>query len=350
MELDPRPVPTTPLLPLPSEALVDGDLDEADALIGIDDMVQMAPITLSLQESDCGERLDKVVARMVPQFSRSRLQQWIDAGFVTVDGKPGRTRMTVYGDEKIVILPQAAPEDTAFTPEPMALDIVYEDDAVIVINKPAGLVVHPAAGNWSGTLLNGLLHRYPALTGVPRAGIVHRLDKDTSGLMVVAKTLEVHTDLVRQLQARTVRREYLALVWGTPNTGGTIDAAMGRHPRDRIKMAVLENMTAKPAITHYERLASGMLERRPVSLVHCRLETGRTHQIRVHMQSIGFALVGDALYGKAHLAPLFHRQALQACRLGLVHPVTGEDVSWQIPLAADFATLIAQAGIVEPTL
>ena len=343
MELDPR---TT--LPLPqTEHLVDLDLDEVDESIGL---VEMAPIILSLHESDCGERLDKVVARMVPQFSRSRMQQWIDAGFVSVDGKPGRTRMTVYGDERIIILPQAAPEDTAFTPEPMALDIVFEDDAVVVINKPAGLVVHPAAGNWSGTLLNGLLHRFPALTGVPRAGIVHRLDKDTSGLMVVAKTLEVHTDLVRQLQARTVRREYLALVWGTPNPSGTIDAAMGRHPRDRIKMAVLENMTAKPAITHFERLASGMLDRRPVSLMRCRLETGRTHQIRVHMQSIGFALVGDALYGKAHLAPAFHRQALQACRLGLVHPVSGAEVTWQIPLAADFAALIAQAGIAEPML
>ena len=343
MKLEPRPTPPQ----LPNGDGFDVDLEESEELTGLADM---APITLSLQESDCGERLDKVVARMVPQFSRSRMQQWIDAGFVSVDGKPGRSRMTVYGDEKIIVLPQAAPEDTAFTPEQMALDIVFEDNAVVVINKPAGLVVHPAAGNWSGTLLNGLLHRFPALTGVPRAGIVHRLDKDTSGLMVVAKTLEVHTDLVRQLQARTVRREYLALVWGTPNPSGTIDAAMGRHPRDRIKMAVLENMTAKPAITHFERLASGMLDRRPVSLVRCRLETGRTHQIRVHMQSIGFALVGDALYGKAHLASAFHRQALQACRLGLVHPMSGAEVIWKIPLAADFAALIAEAGIAEPIL
>ena len=347
MALDPRLTPPLPLI----AQLAELDLDENEELAGLISPIPIAPnspITITLCESDCGERLDKVVARMVPQFSRSRLQQWIDAGFVHVDGKPGRSRMTVYGDEHIVILPQAAPEDTAFTPEAMALDIVFEDDAMIVINKPAGLVVHPAAGNWSGTLLNGLLHRYPALTGVPRAGIVHRLDKDTSGLMVIAKTLEVHTDLVRQLQARTVRREYLALVWGTPNASGTIDASMGRHPRDRIKMAVLENMTAKPAITHFERLASGMLDRRPVSLVRCRLETGRTHQIRVHMQSIGFALVGDALYGKAHLAPAFHRQALQAYRLGLVHPVSGDEIAWHIPLAADFAALIAQADIAEP--
>ncbi|GAA4029317.1 RluA family pseudouridine synthase [Actimicrobium antarcticum] len=329
-----------------TETLIDLDIDEQEELAG--GMPVMPPIALDLVPADCGERLDKVVSRMVPQFSRSRMQQWIEDGFVTVDGKVGRTRMTVYGDEHIVILPQAAPEDTAFAPEDIALDIVFEDDAIIVINKPAGLVVHPGAGNWSGTLLNGLLHYWPALIGVPRAGIVHRLDKDTSGLMVVAKTLEVHTDLVRQLQARTVRREYLALVWGTPNLSGTIDAAMGRHPRDRIRMAVLENITAKPAITHFERLESGLLDRRPVSLMRCKLETGRTHQIRVHMQSIGFALVGDSLYGKAHLAPAFHRQALQARRLGLVHPVSGEEVEWQVPLADDFAALIATAGIAEP--
>ncbi|MDP9108091.1 MAG: RluA family pseudouridine synthase [Pseudomonadota bacterium] len=334
---------TTPLAT--AAPLLDLDGDESEELVASTDS---PPIELDLEPADCGERLDKAIARLVPQFSRSRLQQWIDSGFVTVDGKPGRNRMTVYGDEHVTILPQAAPEDTAFTPESMALDIVFEDDAILVVNKPAGLVVHPAAGNWSGTLLNGLLYQWPALAGVPRAGIVHRLDKDTSGLMVVAKTLAVHTDLVRQLQARSVHREYLALVWGTPNPSGTVDAAMGRHPRDRIKMAVLENLTAKPAVTHYERVATGLLDRRPVSLMRCRLETGRTHQIRVHMLSIGYALVGDALYGKAHLVPVFGRQALQACRLGLIHPVSGEAVEWQIPLAADFAALIAAAGIAEP--
>ncbi|MGZ3157901.1 MAG: RluA family pseudouridine synthase, partial [Burkholderiaceae bacterium] len=225
------------------------------------------------------------------------------------------------------------------------LSIVHEDGAIIVLNKPADLVVHPAAGNWSGTLLNGLLHHYPPLTGVPRAGIVHRLDKDTSGLMVVAKTLEAHTDLVRQLQARTVKREYLALVWGTPQASGTIDASIGRHPRDRIKMAVSENLTAKPAITHYQRVATGALDGRPVSLMRCQLETGRTHQIRVHMLSIGFPLVGDALYGKAHLVPVFPRQALQARRLGLLHPVSGKECEWEVPLAADFADLLVRAKI-----
>ena len=166
--------------------------------------------------------------------------------------------------------------------------------------------------------------------------------------MVVGKTLAAQTDLVRQLQARTVKREYFALVWGTPHLSGTIDAPMGRHPRDRVKMAVSSSPSAKPAVTHYERVATGMLDRRPVSLMLCRLETGRTHQIRVHMQSIGFGLMGDAVYGKQHLAPAFHRQALQARRLGLVHPASGEECEWVVPLAPDFAALIGKAGIEEP--
>ncbi|MBI3285972.1 MAG: RluA family pseudouridine synthase [Burkholderiales bacterium] len=305
-------------------------------------------IELKLDSSVCGERLDKTVSRLVPQYSRSRIQQWIEAGFVTVDGKPAKTKMTVLGDEKIVIQPQAAPDEGAYQPEEMTLDIVYEDDAILVINKPAGMVVHPAAGNWSGTLLNGLLHRWPELAGVPRAGIVHRLDKDTSGLMVVAKTLVAHTELVRQLQARTVKREYYALVWGTPNLSGTVDAAMARHPRDRIKMAVSQSMLAKPAITHFQRVGSGMLEKFAVSLVACQLETGRTHQIRVHMLSLGFPLVGDTLYGKQHLARFFPRQALQARKLGLIHPETEAHIEWEVPLAADFSALLTQAGVAQP--
>jgi 23S rRNA pseudouridine1911/1915/1917 synthase len=319
------------------------DVDDGDSMLP-----DAAPILLKLTPDACGLRLDKVLATLVPQYSRSRLQQWIESGRVTVDGEAARTKMTVFGDENIAILPQAAPEEQAFRPEPMALAIVYEDASIAVIDKPAGLVVHPAAGNWSGTLLNGLLHYIPAIAGVPRAGIVHRLDKETSGLMVVAKTLEAHTDLVRQLQARSVKREYLALVWGTPRTGGKVDAAIGRHPRDRIKMAVLENATAKPAVTHFQRIATGSLDGRPVSLMRCQLETGRTHQIRVHMQSIGFALVGDAVYGKPHLASAFARQALHAHRLGLIHPVSGESCEWIAPLPEDFTGLIARAGITEP--
>ncbi|MCC2955388.1 RluA family pseudouridine synthase [Massilia sp. IC2-477] len=328
---------------------LDSDLDdELESGFDLTAGPDLSPITLQLDSSACGQRLDKVIAGLVPQFSRSRLQLWFEDGFVKVDGKPARGKDTAYGDETIVIEPQAAPEDTAFAPEPMLLPIVHEDDDIIVINKPAGLVVHPGAGNWTGTLLNGLLHHCPQLVGVPRAGIVHRLDKDTSGLMVVGKTLAAQTDLVRQLQARTVKREYFALVWGTPQLSGTINASMGRHPRDRVKMAVSTGMFGKPAITHYKRVAVGSLDRRPVSLVRCSLETGRTHQIRVHMQHLGFALVGDAVYGKQHLVPVFHRQALQARRLGLVHPGTGEPCEWTVPLAADFAELIAKAGIEEP--
>ena len=274
----------------------------------------------------------------------------VEAGHVSVDGLPARTKTTVLGDEAVIISPQAAPEEKAFQPEAMDLNIVHEDKAILVIDKPAGLVVHPGAGNWTGTLLNGLLYHFPALAGVPRAGIVHRLDKDTSGLMVVAKTLAAQTDLVRQLQARTVRRRYLALVWGTPHLSGTIEEPMARHPRDRIKMAVSESLSAKPAITHFRRLATGALDGRLVSLMHCRLETGRTHQIRVHMQSLGFALVGDALYGKPHLMPFFPRQALQAWRLGLIHPVSGKACEWEAVLPPDFAELLARAGISEQIL
>ncbi len=334
---------------MPFDPDLDDDLDteltELEAGAGAPDY---SPITLQLQPEHCGQRLDKVIAGLVPQFSRSRLQQWFEEGHVTVDGKPAKGKGTAFGDEAVVVQPQPAPEDTAFAPEAMALDIVHEDDAIIVINKPAGLVVHPGSGNWSGTLLNGLLAHCPQLVSVPRAGIVHRLDKDTSGLMVVGKTLAAQTDLVRQLQARTVKREYFALVWGTPRPSGTIDSAISRDPKDRVKMAVSNAPMAKPAITHYELLATGELDRRPVSLVQCRLETGRTHQIRVHMQSLGYSLVGDTVYGKQHLRTFFHRQALQARRLGLTHPATGEHVEWVVPLAADFAELLERAGIDEP--
>ncbi len=333
------PAPKTSHIP------TDADPDDLDELLAI--VTDKPPIWLNLTANDCGERLDKVLARRVPEYSRSRIQQWIEAGHVTLNGMPAQGKMTVLGDEEIVITPQSAPEDAAFQPEPMDLSIVHEDDQIIVLDKPAGLVVHPAAGNWTGTLLNGLLHHFPPIAGVPRAGIVHRLDKDTSGLMVVAKTLEAHTDLVRQLQERAVSREYLALVWGAPHIRGRVDAAIGRHPRDRLKMAVVDHPTAKPAVTHFERLATGSFDRHRVSLIRCRLETGRTHQIRVHMQSLGFPLVGDTSYGKQHLAHYFGRQALHARRLGLTHPKTGEDCSWEAPLPADFVDLLKRAGVTD---
>lgn len=332
-----------------NDAEADELLDDVSEDAGEEEAL-LPPIELALSEADCGIRLDKVLSRLVPQYSRSRIQQWIDAGHVTIDGAPARGKTTAFGDEHVVILPQAAPEELAFHPEPMDLRIVFEDAAVLVIDKAAGVVVHPAAGNWSGTLLNGLLHYLPALGGVPRAGIVHRLDKDTSGLLVVAKSLIAQTDLVRQLQARTVKREYLALVWGTPLAHGKVDAAIGRHNRDRVRMAVSENATAKPAVTHFERLATGLLDGRAVSLMRCTLETGRTHQIRVHMQSIGFALVGDALYGKQHLTTVFPRQALHAWRLGLVHPLSSKQREWSSALPADFAALLQRAAIAAPEL
>jgi 23S rRNA pseudouridine1911/1915/1917 synthase len=321
------------------------DLEEIDQ----DESEQAAQsaeiISIKLPDSVCGDRLDKVLSKLVPQYSRSRIQQWREEGHVQVDGKTSKIKTTMLGGELIQIIPQSSPDESSFTPEDIPLNIIFEDDAILVLNKPAGLVVHPGAGNWSGTLLNALLFHRPALAQVPRAGIVHRLDKDTSGLMVVAKTLTAQTELVRQLQARTVKREYAAMVWGTPISTGTVDAAMARHSRDRLKMAVSFSILAKPAITHYQRLATGMLERFPVSLVACRLETGRTHQIRVHMLSLGFPLVGDTLYGKQHLARFFPRQALQARRLGLIHPDSGEAMEWSIPLEADFTSLLEQAGM-----
>jgi 23S rRNA pseudouridine1911/1915/1917 synthase len=294
--------------------------------------IDLSPFTLKLEPDACGMRLDRAVSTLVPRFSRSRLQQWIESGHITVDGKPGRTKMTVFGDETIAVTPQAAPDEQAYAPESMTLDIVHEDANLMVLNKPAGLVVHPGAGNWSGTLLNGLLHHLPILAGVPRAGIVHRLDKETTGL-------------VRQLQARSVRREYLALAWGKVPRDGAVDAGIARHPKDRLRMAVSQGPAAKAAITHYHVVGAGMLDGKPVTLLQCRLETGRTHQIRVHMQSIGFPLVGDPLYGKAHLARYFGRQALHAFRLGLLHPATGKAVAWEIGLPDDMAALLATAGI-----
>lgn len=305
----------------------------------------LPPISLKLDAHCQGVRLDKALSTLLPQYSRARLQQWIEDGLVTVDGKPAKTKATMLGDETVIVQPQPAESEHPFAPEPVPLEVVHEDSALVIIHKPVGLVVHPAAGNWSGTLLNGLLHRWPALAGVPRAGIVHRLDKDTSGLMVVAKTLTAQTDLSRQLQERSMGREYLALVWGQPVSSGRIDAAIARHPRERTKMAVSKSMLAKPAVTHYQKVANGTLDGKPVALLRCKLDTGRTHQIRVHLSSIGYPLVGDTVYGKQHLMHVFPRQALHAERLQLVHPETGDEVDWQAPLPEDMAGLMDRAGI-----
>jgi 23S rRNA pseudouridine1911/1915/1917 synthase len=286
-----------------------------------------------LPPAAAGERFDAALADALPQYSRSRLRTWIDGGRVTLDGDPAAPTRRVRGGERVMVHGAPDPRELAFLPEAIALSIVDEDDAMLVVDKPAGLVVHPGSGNWEGTLANALLHHAPQLAGVPRAGIVHRLDKDTSGLMVVAKTLTAHTALVRQLQARTVTREYIALASGDIAQHGTVDAPIGRHPTRRTTMAVVA--TGKAARTHFD-----IVERfGAATLLRCRLETGRTHQIRVHLASLGHPLVGDPTYGRK--GPIaFPRQALHAARLALVHPATGRACQWDSPLPADFAGLL----------
>ena len=312
-----------------------------------------SPRSVVVPDELAGERLDKVIARLFPEFSRNRLQSWIESERVRIDGKPAKIRQPVPLGATIELVPDLLPEQLAFTPEPVPLEIVYEDDTLVVINKPAGMVVHPAAGNWSGTVLNGLLHRYgDAAAGLPRAGIVHRLDKETSGLMVVARTLEAQTDLVRQLQARTVKRRYLALVWGNMPEEGTIDAPIGRDPRERTRMAVVTSASGKAARTHFRRVDTAIWQRQPVTAIHCDLETGRTHQIRVHCAHIGHPLLGDPVYGRARgkrsVTPLpdgFARQALHAWRLGLIHPQTGRTMQWRADAPEDMQVLSAALGL-----
>lgn len=299
-----------------------------------------------IPEALAGRRLDQALAELFPEYSRSRLQQWIKQGAVRVDGRLLRPREPVQGGERVWIRAELAPVGEVQA-QAIPLDIVFEDADLLVVNKPPGLVVHPAAGNWAGTLQNALLHHAPTLAHLPRGGIVHRLDKDTSGLLVIAKTLEAHTRLVAALQARDVKREYLAVVGGRVISGGTIEGNIGRHPVDRKRMAVVEG--GKPAVTHYR-----VEERyRGHSLLRLRLETGRTHQIRVHLAHIRHPIVGDPVYGGRLKLPAgagpeliaalrgFKRQALHATRLGLEHPRSGEPMSWEAPLPADMRALIA---------
>ena len=292
---------------------------------------------LVIPNAQGGLRLDQALSALLPEFSRNRIQNWIRARRISVDEAWGTTKMKVSGGESVRVEVEPEPGATPDAPEAIPLDVVFEDPLLLVINKPVGLVVHPGSGNPRGTLLNALLHRVPRVAELPRAGIVHRLDKDTSGLLVVAKTLQAHTDLVRQLQARTVKREYLALVYGEIDHGGTINAPLARDPFNRTRRAV--HSMGKEAITHYE-----VVERFPgVTLVRCMLETGRTHQIRVHMQHIGHPLVGETVYAasrRSHLKIPFPRQALHAEKLGLTHPRTGAAMHWECPLPPDFAALL----------
>lgn len=294
--------------------------------------------------SECaGLRLDQALAKLLPEYSRSRLQEWITLSQVLLDGKPAIIKQKVWGGENLEVMPHTHADEQPYQAEDIPLDIVYEDGVLMVINKPVGLVVHPGSGNWQGTLLNGLLHHASQLEAVPRAGIVHRLDKDTSGLLVVAKTLIAQTHLVRQLQERTVKREYLALVHGELHHGGCVDVPIGRHPSQRVKMAVIE--TGKPAVTHYKVEQSYP----SCTLVRCNLETGRTHQIRVHMSYLKHPIVGDSVYLRGpqkcvlqlrDLLTKFPRQALHATRLALVHPVSGEMMEWHVPLPEDMQQLL----------
>ena len=297
-------------------------------------------------DSSAGRRLDAVVAQLFPEYSRSRLSAWIKAGDVSVDGELVRGRDAVRGGERIVL--NAVQEtETHALPEDIPLTVLFEDEHVLVIDKPAGLVVHPGAGNPTGTMVNALLHRDPTLELLPRAGIVHRLDKDTSGVMVVARTLPAHTSLVAQLSARGVHRQYVAVVFGALVSGGTANGAIERHPRDRVRMAVRED--GKDAVTHYR-----LRERfRSHTALECRLETGRTHQIRVHMAHLKHPIVGDPLYGGSFKLPkgaseefiaalrAFKRQALHAEVLEFSHPVSGEPVRCSAAVPDDMQCLLA---------
>jgi 23S rRNA pseudouridine1911/1915/1917 synthase len=319
------------------------DIDEIDSLDPL-------RLSFSIDERRAGERLDKALASLMPEISRSRLQQWVVAGAVRVNGAAVRPRHELAFGDLIELEPQPAPDAAAFRPEPIPLDIVHEDDAILVLNKPAGIVVHPAAGHWSGTLLNGLLAHAPQLAGVPRAGIVHRLDAGTSGLMVVAKSLAAQTELVRQLQDRAVTREYWAIVLGAPAARGIIDAPIGRDPRNPLRFRVSHHAGSKPARTQYARLQTARIDDAELSWIACRLETGRTHQIRVHMEHLGHPLIGDPIYRRRLPARAaagwrnFGRQALHACRLAFQHPLTRERVGWFSAPPPDLARLMTELG------
>ncbi len=306
-----------------------------------------APIIKHLTEESAGKRLDVVIAELFPEYSRSRLKIWIQQGQVLINGKVAKPKTKISGDEELQLSVQTIESETDCEAEDIPLNIVYQDDDIIVINKPADFVVHPAAGHYTGTLQNALLHFDESLAAIPRAGIVHRIDKDTTGLMVVARNLSSHKYLVDQIQRHEIVREYQAVVHGVMTGGGMVDQPIGRHPRDRIKMAVREN--GREAITHYR-----LLERfREHSHIKVQLETGRTHQIRVHMSYLRHPLVGDPVYAGRHRVPAgaqpdllnylqgFKRQALHAWRLTLVHPDHGEEVSFEAPLPDDMTQLLA---------
>ena len=308
----------------------------------VDRIEETAIVPLDLARS----RFDRAAANLFPEYSRARLQQWIQSGELTVDGATQQPKFKVNAGAVIAI--NAVPEVLEDHPEEIPLDIVFEDESIVVINKPTGLVVHPGAGNRTGTLLNALLHHCSGLEAIPRAGIVHRLDKETTGLMVVAKTLQAQNHLVSELQEREVSRIYEAVVYGAIQRPGLVDAAMGRHHTQRTKMAIRSD--GKPAVTHYRALQVFSRYTR----LELALETGRTHQIRVHMQHLGYPLIGDPTYGGHFRAPPapcppeleialrdFPRQALHARSLSFIHPLTLEEVAFEVELPDDMTSLLA---------
>lgn len=305
----------------------------------------MTRLTAEVPFEMAGMRLDQVLAELFTDYSRSKLQSWVKAGRVQVNGLALKPKDKLDGGEVITL--EAEPEVVVTAEaEEIPLDIIFEDESILIVNKPAGLVVHPAVGNWNGTLLNALLNHDPNLETLPRAGIVHRIDKETSGLLMIAKTLQAHNSLTEQLQDRDITREYLAITRGRMTAGGTVDEPIGRHPTDRKRYAVREN--GKHAVTHY-RVGRRFTRH---TLVQVKLETGRTHQIRVHMAHIRFPLLGDQVYGGRFQMPpdcserlekelrSFKRQALHAAKLGLRHPVTDEYLEWEQPLPEDMTRLL----------
>jgi len=310
-----------------------------------DDARELLEATVPL--ASAGRRFDQVLAELFPDFSRSRLTEWIKSGDALLGGRVVKPKEAVRGGEAVALMARAEIETDAL-PEDIALEVLHRDADVLVVNKPAGLVVHPGAGNPRGTMVNALLHLDASLAALPRAGIVHRLDKDTSGLMVVAASQRAHTSLVEQLSGREVHRQYVAVVQGTMVAGSTVNAPIGRHPTDRVRMAVVKEGQGRDAITHY-RVREKF---RAHTLVECRLETGRTHQIRVHMAHARKPIVGDPLYGGAFRQPKgateelaarlhgFRRQALHAEKLSFVHPGSGETMTFEAPMPADMQALV----------
>jgi 23S rRNA pseudouridine1911/1915/1917 synthase len=301
----------------------------------------------TISDESSGLRLDQALAQLFSDYSRGQITKWIKAGYVQVNNKELRPRDVVIGGEHVIINAQIEIVDNTWIAEAISLDIVHEDDDVIILNKPAGMVVHPGAGNHDGTLVNALLHHAPQLEGIPRAGIVHRIDKGTTGLLMIAKNLQAHNSLVNQLQERTVLREYQAISMGVMTAGGTIDEPIGRHPVDRKRQAVIGS--GKHAVTHYR-----VVQRyRAHTHIRCKLETGRTHQIRVHLAHARYPLLGDPVYGGRIRLPKgateatqtalqgFRRQALHAGLLGFIHPSTKQEVSWQVDMPEDMLDMLA---------